>query len=94
MINFIIWLIVGAISGWLAALVTSDQEGMLRNILVGMIGAFSGCIAFNLFGKDGPSITMNVFSVSSVMVALVCAGTLLGIVNLFRYSWMRDGSVR
>jgi uncharacterized membrane protein YeaQ/YmgE (transglycosylase-associated protein family) len=86
MINFIIWLIVGAISGWLAALVTSDQGGMLRNILVGMIGAFSSCVAFNLFGKDGPNTTINDFSISSLLVAFIGTFVLLGIMNLLRDS--------
>jgi len=89
MINFIVWLIVGAFLGGLAEMTIGDREGMLRSILVGIIGAFIGGIACNLFGKDGPNSNMNNFSISSLMVAFVGAFVLLGIVNLFRRGSMR-----
>lgn len=40
MINFIIWLILGALIGWLASLVmrTDAQQGTIMNILVGIVG--------------------------------------------------------
>ncbi len=39
--NFIIWLIVGGIIGWLASIVmrTDAQQGLLLNIVVGIVGA-------------------------------------------------------
>lgn len=39
--GLIVWLIVGAIVGWLASLVTrtEEQQGILTSILVGLIGA-------------------------------------------------------
>jgi uncharacterized membrane protein YeaQ/YmgE (transglycosylase-associated protein family) len=88
MINFIVWLIIGAFLGWLAGMAIGDREGMLRNILVGSIGAFIGG-AFNLFSKDAPNVHMNDFSISSLLVSFVGAFVLLGIVNLFRRDSMR-----
>jgi uncharacterized membrane protein YeaQ/YmgE (transglycosylase-associated protein family) len=85
MINFIVWLIVGVFLGWLAEMVIGDREGMLRNILVGIIGG----VAFNLFGKDGLNSNMNDFSISSLLVSFAGAFVLLGIVNLFRRGSMR-----
>ncbi|MDP3612383.1 MAG: GlsB/YeaQ/YmgE family stress response membrane protein, partial [Rubrivivax sp.] len=42
--NFIIWLMVGGLSGWLATVLmkTNDQQGMLLNVVVGIVGAFLG----------------------------------------------------
>ena len=42
--NFILWLIVGGIVGWLASLImrTDGQQGILLNVVVGIIGAFIG----------------------------------------------------
>ena len=42
--NFLIWLIVGGILGWLASLVmkTDGQQGILLNVIVGIVGAFIG----------------------------------------------------
>ena len=44
MINFIIWLLFGALVGWLASIVmrTDAQQGALMNIIVGIVGAFLG----------------------------------------------------
>ena len=42
--SLIMWLIVGGILGWLASIVmkTNDRQGIILNIVVGVIGAFLG----------------------------------------------------
>lgn len=42
--NFIIWLIVGGVIGWLASLVmkTDGQQGIILNVVVGIAGAVLG----------------------------------------------------
>ncbi|MDO9217868.1 MAG: ABC transporter permease subunit, partial [Lacisediminimonas sp.] len=42
--NFIIWIVVGGILGWIASMImrTDAQQGMLLNIVVGIIGALLG----------------------------------------------------
>ena len=42
--NFIIWLIVGGVIGWLASLVmrTDGQQGLFLNVVVGIVGAMLG----------------------------------------------------
>ena len=53
MLNFIIWIIVGGVLGWLASLVmrTDAQQGTLLNIIVGIIGALvAGWLLSPLFG--------------------------------------------
>jgi uncharacterized membrane protein YeaQ/YmgE (transglycosylase-associated protein family) len=90
MINFIIWLIVGGILGWLASIVmrTDGQQGILLNIIVGIIGAFlGGFLLAPLFGTG--TINQNDFSISGLLVSFLGAVILLAIVNLFR-----RGSVR
>lgn len=44
MIGIIVWLVVGGIVGWLASLVmrTDAQQGLLLNVVVGIVGAFIG----------------------------------------------------
>lgn len=90
MINFIIWIIVGALLGWLASIImrTDAQQGALLNIVVGIIGAFlAGLLLTPLFGVG--TINQNNFSIASLLVSLLGAVILLAIVNLFR-----RGSVR
>jgi uncharacterized membrane protein YeaQ/YmgE (transglycosylase-associated protein family) len=83
--NFIIWIVVGGILGWLASLVmrTDAQQGMLLNVVVGIVGALlGGWLLAPLFGTG--TINQNDFSVSSLLVSFLGAVVLLAIVNLLR----------
>jgi uncharacterized membrane protein YeaQ/YmgE (transglycosylase-associated protein family) len=83
--NFIIWIIVGGILGWLASLVmrTDAQQGMFLNIVVGIIGALlGGWLLAPIFGTG--TINQNDFSISSLLVSFLGAVVLLAIVNLLR----------
>ena len=85
MINFIIWIILGGILGWLASLVmrTNAQQGVFLDIIVGIVGAFlGGLLLAPLFGTG--TINQNDFSLSGLLVSLLGAIILLAIVNLFR----------
>jgi uncharacterized membrane protein YeaQ/YmgE (transglycosylase-associated protein family) len=85
MINFIVWLIVGGLIGWIASLVmrTDAQQGVLLNIIVGIIGAaLGGWLIAPLVGAG--SINQGDFSVGGLVVSLLGAVILLAIVNLFR----------
>jgi uncharacterized membrane protein YeaQ/YmgE (transglycosylase-associated protein family) len=87
--NFILWLIVGGIVGWLASLImkTDAQQGILLNVVVGIVGAFiGGWLISPLLGAG----TINEgFSIMSVVVSLIGAIILLAIVNLFRRGRVR-----
>lgn len=90
MINFIVWIILGGLLGWLASLVmrTDAQQGPLLNIIVGIIGAFlAGLVLTPLFGIS--TINQNNFSIEALLVSLLGAIILLGIVNLFRRGTVR-----
>lgn len=92
MINFIIWLVIGGVLGWLASLVmkTDAQQGMFLNIVVGIIGAFVlGLLLSPLFGVG--TINQENFSVGSLLVSFLGALILLAIVNLIRRGSVRGG---
>ena len=83
--NFLIWLIVGGIIGWIASMVmkTDAQQGVILNVIVGIVGAFLGGLLISpLVGV--PSINQTAFSVGAMLVSLVGAIILLAIVNFFR----------
>ena len=84
MIGIIVWLLVGGICGWLASLImrTDAQQGIVLNIVVGIIGAV---IAGLLFGRNmNAGITIETF-----LYALLGAIILLAIVNLIRRGTVR-----
>ena len=83
--NFIIWLVIGGVIGWLASLImkTDGPQGILLNIVVGVVGAFlGGWLISPLVGVG--TINQNNFSLPAMGVSLVGALILLAIVNFFR----------
>ena len=86
--GWIVALIVGGIAGWLASMVMNrdNSMGIVLNIVVGCIGSVLGNLLLNQFGIAG---SVQNFSITGLLVAVVGAVVLLGIVNL-----VRRGSVR
>ena len=88
--TLILIIIVGGIIGWVASMVmkTDAQQGILLNIVVGIVGALlGGFLLAPLLG--GGSITTGDFSLPNLLISLLGAVILLAIVNL-----VRRGSVR
>jgi uncharacterized membrane protein YeaQ/YmgE (transglycosylase-associated protein family) len=88
--NFIIWLVVGGLIGWVASMLmrTDGQQGIVLNIVVGIVGAFvGGWLLAPMFGAG--TINQNDFSVGGLGVSLLGAVILLAIVNLFRRGRVR-----
>ncbi|MBS1132919.1 MAG: putative transglycosylase associated protein [Burkholderiaceae bacterium] len=82
--SIVIWLIIGGIVGWLASLImrTDGQQGILLNIVVGIVGAvLAGWLISPLVGVG--TINQGI-SIASIVVSLIGALILLAIVNLFR----------
>jgi uncharacterized membrane protein YeaQ/YmgE (transglycosylase-associated protein family) len=82
--NLIIWLVVGGLIGWVASLImkTDAQQGLLLNVIVGLVGALlGGWLIAPLVGVG--TINQNDFSLPSLGVSLLGAIILLAIVNLF-----------
>jgi uncharacterized membrane protein YeaQ/YmgE (transglycosylase-associated protein family) len=89
--NIILALIIGGIIGWLASIVmrTDAQQGILLNIVVGIVGSLLGSFLLSgLFGADG-NITNNPLDLGVLLAALVGAIILLAVVNLFRRGRVR-----
>jgi uncharacterized membrane protein YeaQ/YmgE (transglycosylase-associated protein family) len=88
--NFILWLIIGGILGWVASLImrTDAQQGIFLNIVVGIIGAMvAGFLLTPLLGIG--TINQNNLSLPALFVSLLGAIILLAIVNLFRRGTVR-----
>ena len=83
--NFIIWLVVGGLIGWIASKImrTDAQQGVFLNIVVGIVGSMlGGWLISPLVGAG--TINQSDFSLAGLFVSLVGAVILLAIVNLVR----------
>lgn len=80
--GLIVTLILGAIAGWLASMITNRDQSMgaVLNILVGILGAFLANMV--LAPLVGISATLNTFSLSGFLMSVAGAVLLLVAVNL------------
>lgn len=88
--GIILLIVVGGLLGWLASIVmrTNSQQGILLNIVVGILGALlAGFIINPMIG--GGNILAGEYSASALLVSFLGAVVLLAIVNLFRRGAVR-----
>ena len=75
----IIFLVIGAVAGWLAGkLMQGSGFGLLGNIVVGIVGALIGGFVFSLLGITAGGL------IGSIVMATVGAVLLLYIVRLMK----------
>ena len=87
--GWIIALIVGGIAGWLASMVMNRDAsmGIFWNIVVGCVGSVVGnALSQPLLGIGG---TVQAFSLTGLIIAIVGAVVLLAIVNLIQRGRVR-----
>ena len=86
--GWIVALIVGGVAGWLASMVMNRDAsmGIFWNIVVGCVGSVIGNVISQRFGIAG---SVQEFSLTGLLVALVGAIILLGIVNLVQRGKVR-----
>lgn len=73
--SIFIWLVLGLVAGWLASIImsTDSNQGMLGDIVMGIIGSVVGGLGFNLFGATG----VTGFNLYSILVATLGAVVLI-----------------
>ncbi|HUD09886.1 MAG TPA: GlsB/YeaQ/YmgE family stress response membrane protein [Patescibacteria group bacterium] len=71
--NIILWIILGAVAGWIADMIMESSHGMLEDIILGIIGAFVGGFIMNFFGQPG----VTGFNIYSLIVAVIGAVALI-----------------
>ncbi|HEU5422724.1 MAG TPA: GlsB/YeaQ/YmgE family stress response membrane protein [Nitrolancea sp.] len=83
--NIILWIILGAIAGWIASMIMGRNASMgwLANILVGIVGAFIGALVWHLI--TGAAWVAG-FNITPLIIAIVGAIILLFIWNLITRS--------
>jgi len=78
--GIILWIIFGALVGWLASIVMKSGGGLLWDIVVGIVGAVIGGFIMSLLGQSD----VNGFNLYSFVVALLGACILIWIVRAVR----------
>lgn len=80
--SIIAWIILGGLAGWIASIVmrNNGEQGILGNVIVGIIGALIGGFLVQMLGGEG----MSGFNLYSLLVATGGAILLLAVMRSVR----------
>jgi uncharacterized membrane protein YeaQ/YmgE (transglycosylase-associated protein family) len=84
----VVWLIAGGVVGWVAGLLMKRRDGLVLNIIIGIVGSILGGWFIAPF-VGATTIDQGTFTPASVLVSLAGAIILLAIVNFGRRGRMR-----
>ncbi|MDN5274605.1 MAG: transglycosylase [Candidatus Saccharibacteria bacterium] len=74
------WIILGGLAGFVANMITHEEGGLLKNIVLGIIGGLVGGWLVQLIGGSG----VNGFNLYSFVVAVLGAILLIYIVRMIK----------
>lgn len=82
--NIILWIVFGAIAGWIASMImkTDANQGLLMDIMMGIIGAIIGGFMMGLIGESG----VTGFNIYSLIIAVFGACVTIYAGRLLRHS--------
>jgi len=78
--GIILWIVFGALVGWIASMIMKSPSGVVMDVVVGIIGAVIGGWLMSFFGKTG----VTGFNLYSFVVALLGVVILIWLVRLVR----------
>jgi uncharacterized membrane protein YeaQ/YmgE (transglycosylase-associated protein family) len=81
-LEWLSWIVVGAIAGWLAGLLVKGDEGLgvIGHIVLGLVGALLGGYVVSLVTKNDPMD--GVFDISTIVTAVIGAVVLVLLVSM------------
>lgn len=85
MINFIAWIVVGGLLGWIVSLIirTESEKDVLLNIIIGVVGSLvAGWVISPLIGVG--KVSQDSFSGSAMLISLFGALVLLSVINVLK----------
>ncbi|MBP7741110.1 MAG: GlsB/YeaQ/YmgE family stress response membrane protein [Candidatus Pacebacteria bacterium] len=78
--SIILWIVFGAIAGWIASLLMGSGGGLVWDIVVGIIGAILGGTIMTMLGQGG----VGGFNLYSMVVAVLGACILIALMRFVR----------
>jgi uncharacterized membrane protein YeaQ/YmgE (transglycosylase-associated protein family) len=85
MVNVLVWLILGALVGWLGSTGRLRAQRWQANSGLGIIGAVVGGLAFYRFDIYAATSSVAQISLNALLIAFIGAISLLTIVNVVQH---------
>ena len=84
--SIIAWIVLGLIAGFIGSQIVKGRgEGVVGDIIIGIVGALVGGFLFNLIGATG----VNGFNLWSLLVAVIGSVVLLFVYHAIRRAMVR-----
>jgi uncharacterized membrane protein YeaQ/YmgE (transglycosylase-associated protein family) len=82
--DIILWIALGAIAGWLSSVLmkTDAEQGLMLDIVLGIVGAVVGGFVMNMFGQPG----VTGFNFYSLAVAVIGAVAVIWVSRMLRHA--------
>jgi len=81
--SIIAWLVLGLIAGFIGSKIVENRgQGVVGDIVIGVVGALLGGFLFSLIGATG----ITGFNLWSIIVAVSGSVVLLALAHMFRHS--------
>ena len=77
--GILMWIVLGGMAGWIASMMMKSGQGVLGDIILGIVGAVIGGFVMNLFGQSG----VTGFNIYSILVSVVGAVILIWLRRVF-----------
>ena len=83
LITILLWLLFGALVGWLAGIIMKSQNSLLVNIILGIVGSLVGGFVASLlgFGSFGAAFSFNVVN---IIISIAGACLVILIARIFK----------
>ena len=80
--DILIAIVTGAVAGWLAGVIMNSGGGLLKNIILGIVGGFVGSFVFDLL-KISISLSLGPINVGTIIVSAVGACIIIFLAKIF-----------
>ena len=82
-ITILLWLVFGAVIGWLAGLIMKSKKSLLWNIIFGIVGSVVGGFIASLFGFGSLSGAFS-FNIISILISIGGACLVIWLATLLK----------
>jgi uncharacterized membrane protein YeaQ/YmgE (transglycosylase-associated protein family) len=77
MVDFIMWIVIGVVAGWLAGLITKDDHSIVGDLILGLLGALVAGFVVGQIGPESNSILFSIIAATIGAVVLVLLKNML-----------------
>jgi uncharacterized membrane protein YeaQ/YmgE (transglycosylase-associated protein family) len=82
---WIITIIIGGIVGWIASLIMRTRQGIIADIIIGILGSILGVWLFTDVLGIGPIVTPGTISILNIIWGIIGAAILIAVIEAISY---------